>query len=142
MRWVWRLLHMIYLGNLNLLLSKASGRSPLLFFLIIFLGFLVNGCSSVRETKRPDTNFTIGYHVQLIQTSDKLEAESCREEAIAKFDEDVYFLFEAPFYKVRVGDFMDIEQAEILQKLAVQKGFQNAWLVRGKVDLRKVPPNH
>ncbi len=80
----------------------------------------------------------MGYHVQLVQTSDKTEAEICRDEANLKFEEEVYFLFEAPFYKVRVGDFLEIEQADVLQALAVKKGFRNAWIVRGKVDLRKL----
>lgn len=95
----------------------------------------------MRETKRPKSNFVIGYRVQLVQTSDKAEAEAFRDEANLKFKQNVYFLFEAPYYKVRVGDFLEIEQADVLQKIAVQKGFQNAWLVRGRVDLRKVSFN-
>ncbi len=78
-----------------------------------------------------------GYRVQLIQTTEPEEAKDLERDAILRFDEDVYRVFDPPFYKVRVGDFADWYDAEKIQKLAIQKGFREAWVVRTKVNLKK-----
>ncbi|RMF67783.1 MAG: SPOR domain-containing protein [Calditrichaeota bacterium] len=79
-----------------------------------------------------------GYRVQLIQTTDPEEAREAEQDAILRFEEEVYRVFDPPFYKVRVGDFLNWRDAEELQKLAVRKGFREAWVVRTKVNLRNV----
>ena len=48
-----------------------------------------------------------------------------------------YRVFDPPFYKVRVGDFINWYDAEKLQKLAIQKGFREAWVIRTKVNLMR-----
>ncbi|MCH7681499.1 hypothetical protein IID10_19410 [candidate division KSB1 bacterium] len=78
-----------------------------------------------------------GYRVQLIQTTEPEEAKNTERDAILRFDEGVYRIFDPPFYKFRVGDFADWYDAEKIQKLAIQKGFREAWVVRTKVNLKK-----
>ena len=78
-----------------------------------------------------------GSRVQLIQTTEPEEAKNTERDAILRFDEGVYRIFDPPFYKVRVGDFADWYDAEKIQKLAIQKGFREAWVVRTKVNLKK-----
>ncbi len=78
-----------------------------------------------------------GYRVQLVQTTEPEEAKDVESDAILRFDESVYRIFDPPFYKVRVGDFADWYDAEKIQKLAIQKGFREAWVVRTKVNLKK-----
>ena len=78
-----------------------------------------------------------GYRVQLIQTTEPEEAKDIERDAILRFDEAVYRVFDPPFYKVRVGDFADWYDAEKIQKLAIKKGFREAWVVRTKVNLKK-----
>ena len=78
-----------------------------------------------------------GYRVQLIQTSDPEEAKNAERDAILRFTEEVYRVFDTPFYKVRVGDFVNWYDAQKLQKLAMQKGFREAWVIRTKINLKK-----
>lgn len=78
-----------------------------------------------------------GYRVQLVQTTAPDEAKNVEREAIFRFNEEVYRVFDAPFYKVRVGDFVNWYDAEKLQKLAIQKGFREAWVIRTKINLKK-----
>lgn len=78
-----------------------------------------------------------GYRVQLIQTTEPEEAKNVERDAILRFDEEVYRVFDPPYYKVRVGDFADWYDAEKIQKLAIQKGFRESWVVRTKVNLKK-----
>ena len=79
----------------------------------------------------------IGYRVQLVQTSDPEEAKNVQREAIFRFEEGVYRVFNAPFYKVRIGDLVNWNDAEKLQKLAFQKGFKEAWIIQTQVNLKK-----
>lgn len=78
----------------------------------------------------------VGYRVQLIQTSDPEEAKDVQKDAILRFDYDVYRVFDPPFYKVRIGDFINWSDAEQVQKLAIQKGYREAWVIRTKVNLK------
>ncbi|MFQ5708296.1 MAG: SPOR domain-containing protein [bacterium] len=77
-----------------------------------------------------------GYRVQLIQTSDPEEAREVQKGAILRFDADVYRVFDAPFYKVRVGDFVNWYDAQKLQKVAIAKGYREAWVIRTKINLK------
>ncbi|MBS4028775.1 MAG: SPOR domain-containing protein [Ignavibacteriales bacterium] len=50
----------------------------------------------------------------------------------------VYMVYDAPLYKIRVGDFQDRVGATETMNALIQMGFANAWLVPDKV--RKFPP--
>jgi hypothetical protein len=88
------------------------------------------------EAAITDTLVT-GYRIQIIQTSDSEEAKNVQRDAVLRFNEDVYRVFDPPFYKVRVGNFLNWYDAEKLQKLAIQRGYRDAWVVRTKVNLKK-----
>ncbi|MFQ5863594.1 MAG: SPOR domain-containing protein [bacterium] len=91
----------------------------------------------VTEAEATEDSVVTGFRVQLIQTTDPEEAKNAQRDAILRFNEEVYRVFDPPFYKVRVGDFVNWYDAEKFQKLAIQKGFREAWVIRTKVNLRK-----
>jgi len=78
-------------------------------------------------------NFSKGFRVQLLATADEKMARSEKKKAVFKFDDNVYLIFEAPMYKIRVGDCITRKQAEILKKSAVRNGFKDAWIVPSRV---------
>jgi len=78
-----------------------------------------------------------GYRIQIIQTTDPEEARNVERDAILRFDEEVYRVFDPPFYKVRVGDFVNWNDAEKVQKVAIRRGFRDAWVIRTKINLKK-----
>ncbi|MFQ5824845.1 MAG: SPOR domain-containing protein [bacterium] len=90
----------------------------------------------VREMKASEDSMVTGYRVQLIQTTDPEEAKNVQRDAILRFNEGVYRVFDPPFYKVRVGDFINWYDAEKFQELAIKKGFREAWVIRTKVNLK------
>jgi plastocyanin len=91
----------------------------------------------ITETEATEDSVVTGFRVQLIQTTDPEEAKNVQRDAILRFNEGVYRVFDPPFYKVRVGDFVNWYDAEKFQKLAIQKGFREAWVIRTKVNLKK-----
>ncbi len=75
-----------------------------------------------------------GFRVQICALSDEIRAKEIQREAILKFiNEEVYLIYDSPYYKVRVGNCLTRQEADQLQQLAVEKGFDDAWVVRTKI---------
>ncbi len=74
-----------------------------------------------------------GYRIQLLATGDEVQAREVKKDAIYKFEENVYLVFEAPLYKLRVGNCRTKKEAEGLKMEAIRKGFRDAWVVPSKV---------
>jgi cell division protein FtsN len=69
--------------------------------------------------------------VQIGIFEERKSADKCREEALSKVSLNVYIEFEAPFYRVRVGDFKDKKEAEKYVKVMQENGFKGAfWVIK------------
>lgn len=77
-----------------------------------------------------------GFQVQLLQTEDAKLARSSVRDAILTLSVDVEMIYEAPYYKIRAGRFVNRYDAEQLQNLASEKGYVNCWVVRTQVKMR------
>ena len=74
-----------------------------------------------------------GYRVQICAVPDEYQARDIQKDAILKFNERVYLIYDSPYYKVRVGNCTTRYDADQLQKLAEEKGFADSWVVKTKV---------
>ena len=87
------------------------------------------------EFREPDSaeisiNETVmGYRVQVEATQNYVQAIELHNRLIIEFDEKVYLVFDAPLYKIRIGDCVSRSEAEILQNLAVRRGHSGAWVI-------------
>ena len=78
-----------------------------------------------------------GFRVQICALSDEERAKEIQRDAILKFiNEEVYLIYDSPYYKVRVGNCLTRQEADKLQQFAVEKGFDDAWVVRTKITLK------
>ncbi|NOY78789.1 MAG: SPOR domain-containing protein [Calditrichaeota bacterium] len=85
---------------------------------------------SVKETVK----MVPGYRIQIAALSNQEEAMDIRKDAMLKFaNQEVYLIFDPPYYKIRVGDFLTRYDAEKLQKEAIKMGYKDAWIVRTRV---------
>jgi hypothetical protein len=75
-----------------------------------------------------------GYRVQVLATRYYERADSLAVLMKNTVSDSVYVDFEAPNYKVRVGDFIDRESAESLQQDLVQMGYNSAWILRTRIN--------
>jgi len=99
------------------------------------------------EMREPDTSevdideMVMGYRVQIGDYQNPVQASEIQTLVIDEFEEQVYLEYDAPFYKIRIGDCLSRWEAETLQEVAVRKGYRSAWVVRTMVyryaDLRK-----
>ena len=75
-----------------------------------------------------------GYRVQVLATRYFERADSLAVIMKNTIRDSVYVDFEAPNYKVRVGDFIDRNTAETLQQELVQMGYNSAWILRSRIN--------
>ena len=75
-----------------------------------------------------------GYRVQVLATRYFERADSLAVIMKNTVSDSVYVDFEAPNYKVRIGDFIDRDSAESLQQELVQMGYNSAWILRTRIN--------
>jgi len=81
---------------------------------------------------------TDGFRVQIFAGRSIEAATMAETKAKQDFEPKgykVYLIFEAPFYKLRVGDFTDRNDADLLRSLAKSMGYKAAFVVRSKVNV-------
>jgi hypothetical protein len=94
--------------------------------------------SSVLPGQASVPNEAEGFRVQIMATNNIGTASLTEQEASARFGSQgfkVYLVFEAPLYKVRVGDCLERTAAEELRDKAKEFGYGGAFVVKSKINL-------
>jgi len=84
----------------------------------------------------PTNQLVDGFRIQLISTKDLESATKAKliaEEQFADLQINFYLEFDSPYYKVRVGDFRNREDAESIREVIRSRGYPKAWIVKTKV---------
>ena len=100
-----------------------------------FINPLLDYGSMVNIDKSLDSNLAEieGFRVQVFATQDRNKADELQEQLTLKFNEKNYIIFEAPNYKLRIGDFLDRDEAEKLRMKLVVNNFPSSWIVRTRI---------
>jgi len=103
----------------------------------MILGPLIEGYTPVidysagnRETEGDEYN---GFQVQVISVDNLQRAELMRIKLSSKLNHKVEIIFDAPNYKVRVGEFTDRIDAERVRKQLMEFGYMRSWVVRARL---------
>lgn len=84
------------------------------------------------------TGTTNGFRVQVLSTDDLDEANQLKSKIyFASAQKDVYVIFDPPFYKVQVGDFMNSSDADNLSFKLNQLGYSEARTVSEIINIFK-----
>ena len=75
-----------------------------------------------------------GFRVQVLATNQLVKAEKLQKDLSSVLNQKIYIVFEAPNYKVRVGNFIDRNKAEIFRQNIVKKGYQSSWIIRTRIE--------
>ena len=88
------------------------------------------------KTDTPDSAQVIieGFRVQMLATGDRGKAENLKNELFLNYVDDIYVVFEAPNYKVRMGNFIDRKNAEKFRQILVNSGYPSAWIIRTRIE--------
>jgi len=74
-----------------------------------------------------------GFRVQILATKELVTAEQLQKQLLDNLNQNIYIVFEAPNYKVRVGDFIDRKKAENLRQKMIKEGYSSAWIIRTRI---------
>ncbi len=81
-----------------------------------------------------------GFRVQVLFTPEIDQANHTRDELLNLLpDEWCYIVYDAPYYKVRVGDFIERVEANQMVKKLISLGYKDAWIVPDKI-IKNPPP--
>ena len=75
-----------------------------------------------------------GFRVQVLATRTRENADQLRQTLAEGYAEEIYIVFEAPNYKVRMGNFIDRRRAESLRQTLVKSGYPSAWIIRTRIE--------
>jgi hypothetical protein len=79
-----------------------------------------------------------GFRIQLLATRNIEAATITQQKATEQFgplNYKTYLIFEAPFYKIRVGDLTERAEADKIRDRAKEYGFDQAFTVRSRVNV-------
>ncbi len=79
---------------------------------------------------------TWGFRVQIFSSFEKDEAEKIAENARNKLNEKVYVEFDPPYYKIRIGNIIDSEEAEALKTEIKSYGYSESLVVRTRIIIK------
>lgn len=78
-----------------------------------------------------------GWRVQICAIASETKAREILQQAEDVFEKfenlKVYFTYDSPYYKVRLGDCITRYQADRLLQVAMENGFNDAWVVKTNV---------
>ena len=74
-----------------------------------------------------------GFRLQIFESSSVDQATKKFKKFKRILSDSLYLTFEAPFYKVRYGDFVSKEEAETEKKKLSKKGLKNIWTIRSRI---------
>jgi hypothetical protein len=80
-----------------------------------------------------------GFRIQIFSSSNVDETILMKNLAVEKFVGDsIYVVYDAPVYKVRIGDFVNRYEANQRLPEFVEKGYRDAWIVPDRIVQRKM----
>lgn len=79
---------------------------------------------------------TNGFRVQVLATDNLEEADSLKSELSLKVNQkNIYVIFDPPFYKVEVGDFISMSDAKDLNFKLNQMGYTDSRVIASTVNI-------
>jgi hypothetical protein len=107
------------------------------------LDVLIKKQTQINEvTTRESRRNIAGYRLQVINTSDRNAAISAKTKIYQLYPElKAYLLYQAPYFRLRVGNFKDKEEAEEYRKLLSKEFPNNVFLVRDTIEVKLSDPN-
>ena len=75
-----------------------------------------------------------GYRLQIFESSSVEETNRTLRKFERSLKDSVYMVFEAPLYKLRLGNFATKKEAEKQKKNLNKKGYKNIWIVRSRIE--------
>jgi len=121
-------------------LAQTDSTSSIVIHKDPRLDLLIKKQTQINEVTTRDARRNIaGYRLQVINTSDRNSAKTKIYQLYPELK--AYLLYQAPYFRLRVGNFKDKEEAEEYRK-SLSKEFPNSvFLVRDIIEIKLSDPN-
>jgi hypothetical protein len=119
-------------------LGQADSTSSIVIHADPRLSMLVKKQSQINEVTTRDARRSIaGYRLQVINTSDRNAAITAKTKVYQLFpDLKAYLLYQAPYFRVRVGNFKDRDEAESYRQTLLKEFPRGVFIVRDTIEIR------
>ena len=74
-----------------------------------------------------------GYRLQIFESSSVSKVNKKIKKFKKILGDSLYISFDAPFYKIQYGNFLNKDEAEKEKKNIANKGFKNIWIIRSRI---------
>ena len=75
-----------------------------------------------------------GYRLQIFDAMTVTNANRTLKKYKKKLPDSLYIVFEAPFYKIRYGNYISKKIAEEEKKKLHKQGFKDIWIVKSRIN--------
>ena len=75
-----------------------------------------------------------GYRLQIYNAMTVTNANKTLKKYKKKLPDSLYIVFEAPFYKIRYGNYTSKKIAEDEKENLQEQGFKNIWIVKSRIN--------
>jgi hypothetical protein len=102
------------------------------------LDVLVRKQAQINEATTRDMRRSMpGYRIQVINTSDRSAAMAAKTKIYQLYPElKAYLLYQAPYFRLRVGNFKDKDEADDYRKSLVREFPNSVFLVRDIIEVK------
>ena len=115
---------------------KTLKNNPPEFPLVINKVLTGNHLFIIDSLKQLKLKINEGYRIQIFESTVSSIARAQAKRFQNILGDSVYIDFEAPLYKLRIGNFIDRKKAEEAIESIKRLGAKDSWIVRTKIDLK------
>jgi len=136
-RFMQKILLLALIGCLSLGAFAQDSTSSIVIHKDPRIDLLVKKQAQINEETTRDARRSMpGFRIQVINTSDRTAAINAKTKVYQLYPElKAYLLYQSPYFRLRVGNFRDKEEADDYLK-ALSKQFGNVYLVRDVVEVK------
>ncbi|HEY4148422.1 MAG TPA: SPOR domain-containing protein [Chitinophagaceae bacterium] len=123
--------------------AQADSTSSIVIHKDPRIDLLVKKQAQVNEETTRDARRNIpGFRIQVINTSDRNAAISAKTKVYQLYPElKAYLIYQSPYFRLRVGNFKDRDEADDYLKALSRQFPGNVFLVRDVVEIRPSDSN-
>mgnify|MGYP002387793694 CR=1 FL=1 len=125
-------------GLISVAMAQVDSTSSIVIHKDPRLALLVKKQAQINEeTTRESRRNVPGFRIQVINTSDRNAAISAKTKVYQLYPElKAYLIYQSPYFRLRVGNFKDKEEADEYIKVLSKQFPGNVFLIRDIIEIK------
>ncbi len=74
-----------------------------------------------------------GFRLQIYESSSANQVKLILDKYKNNLSDSMYIIFEAPLYKLHYGNYVTKNDADLIKKTLIKKGYKNIWIVKSRI---------